>query len=89
MIRNDEIPLSDIPDCDDTLRRLSDLLRMHMICRKRACRRNESCQGGYGPPCYLERRHLFAEGIEEIDLYRAHWDNMRKRVQHKLSRTRL
>ena len=68
MIEDDDIPLSGMPDFDDTLRRLSDLLRAYKICRKRTCRFNEGCQGGYGPPCYLQQRNLFADAVRfELD----------------------
>ncbi len=89
MIQDHDVPLLDIPDCDDILRRLSDLLRIHKICRRRACRRNARCQGGYGPPCYLERRHWFVEGLEyEMDECRAYWDEMRLQAALKRPRAR-
>jgi hypothetical protein len=82
MNQDDDIPLFDMPDFDDTLRRLSDLLRAHKICRNRTCRRNESCQGGYGPPCYLQQRHLFADAVRyELDEYRAYWNEQRRQAR--------
>jgi hypothetical protein len=87
MIQDTDIPLFDMPDYDDTLRRLSDLLMAHRICRKRTCRRNESCQGGYGPPCYLQQRHLFADAVRcELDEYRAHWSKQREAAKAALRR---
>ncbi|WP_162820824.1 hypothetical protein [Microvirga calopogonii] len=89
MIDDDDIPLFDMPDFDDTMRRLSDLFRTHRICRQRACCRNESCQGGFGPPCYLQQRHLFADAIlYELDEYRAFWRDQRRRARLAPSRTR-
>ena len=35
MIQDDDIPLFSMPDFDDTLIRLSDLIMMHKICRRR------------------------------------------------------
>jgi hypothetical protein len=42
--------LPNLPDCDDTLRRLADVLLVPETCRKRACRKAMRCQGGYGRP---------------------------------------
>ena len=82
MIQDDDIPLFDMPDFDDTLRRLSNLLMAHKICRKRACRWNESCQGRYGPPCYLQQRNLFADAVRcELDEYRAFWYEQRRKAK--------
>ncbi|MGO4705514.1 hypothetical protein AB4072_07035 [Microvirga sp. 2MCAF38] len=50
--------LSKLPDCDDTLRRLADILGVPSTCRKRACRIEGTCQGGYGPPCFFARREF-------------------------------
>lgn len=81
MIHDDDIPLFAMPDFDDTLRRLSDLLMAYKICRKRACQREECCQGGYGPPCFLQQRNLFADAIRyELDEYRLYWSEQRKRA---------
>ena len=86
MIQDDDIPLFDMPDFDDTLRRLSDLLMAHKICRKRACRRNEGCQGGFGPPCYLQQRNLFADAVRfELDEYRAYWHEQRRKARSRPS----
>jgi hypothetical protein len=82
MIQDDDIPLCNMPDFDDTLRRLSDLLRAHRLCRKRTCRWNESCQGGYGPPCYLQQRNLFADAVRyELDEYRAYWNAQQRKAR--------
>ena len=87
MIQDTDIPLFDMPDYDDTLRRLSDLLMAHRICRQRTCRRNESCQGGYGPPCYLQQRHLFADAVRcELDEYRGYWHKQREAAKAALRR---
>ena len=86
MIQDDDIPLFDMPDFDDTLRRLSDLLMMHKICRNRACRKNEGCQGGFGPPCYLQQRNLFADAVRfELDEYRAYWHEQRRKARSRPS----
>ncbi|MBA1158453.1 MULTISPECIES: hypothetical protein [Microvirga] len=86
MIDDDDIPLFTMPDFDDTLRRLSDVFLMHRICRRRACQKNESCQGGFGPPCYLQRRHLFADALlYELDEYRAFWRDQRQRAMREPS----
>jgi hypothetical protein len=63
-----------LPDCDDTLRRLSDVLQIPLTCRKSACRRRGLCQGGYGPPCYFEQRFEFTQGVhEQMEEYREFW----------------
>jgi hypothetical protein len=86
MIQDDDIPLFNMPDFDDTLIRLSDLLMMHKICRRRTCRWHEGCQGGFGPPCYLQRRHLFADAVRyELDEYRAYWRDQRRRAKARPS----
>ena len=36
--------LSTLPDCDDALRRLADVLQVPATCRKSACRRAERCR---------------------------------------------
>lgn len=38
MIDDDDLLLFDMPDFDDTLIRLSNLFRMHRVCRRRYCR---------------------------------------------------
>jgi len=82
MIHDDDIPLFDMPDFDDTLCRLANLIMAHRICRRRTCRRNEGCQGGFGPPCYLQQRHLFADAVHyELDEYRAYWSEQRRRAR--------
>jgi len=89
MIKDDDVPLCNMPDFDDTMRRLSDLLRTHRICRRRTCRWNESCQGGFGPPCYLQHRQLFADAVRyELDEYRIFWGNQRRRALHGPAWTR-
>lgn len=55
--------LSRMPDADDTLRRLADVIQVPATCRRRACRNEARCQGGYGPPCYYENRKRFADAV--------------------------
>jgi hypothetical protein len=74
--------LSKFPDCDDTLRRLADVIHVPSTCRKRICRREGSCQGGFGPPCFFEKRDFFAEALRERmheyrDFWTGHRENMR------------
>ncbi|MGO4705124.1 hypothetical protein AB4072_05020 [Microvirga sp. 2MCAF38] len=79
--------LSKLPDCDDTLRRLADILRVPSTCRKRACRIEGTCQGGYGPPCFFARRDFFSDALREnMPAYREHWDEQRKIVRAALQR---
>ena len=86
MILDDDVPLFDMPDFDDTLKRLSDLIMAHKICRRRTCRKNEGYQGGFGPPCYLQQRGLFADAVlYELDEYRAYWGEQRKRAKRRPS----
>ncbi|MCB5173721.1 hypothetical protein [Microvirga lenta] len=86
MNRTDAI-LSKLPDADDALRRLSDVLRVHATCRKRACRREESCQGGYGPPCYFEKRTVFAQAVaEHMHEHRQLWAETRATLRASLRR---
>jgi hypothetical protein len=82
-----EAVLSKLPDCDDALRRLSDVLQVPSECRKRACRREGSCQGGYGPPCFFERREFFSEALRErMHEYRHYWDRQRETMRAALKR---
>ncbi|MGO4571690.1 hypothetical protein [Microvirga sp. 2TAF3] len=79
--------LSKLPDCDDALRRLADVLKVPATCRKRACRREGNCQGGYGPPCYFEHRDLFAEAVRErMHEYRDYWSGQREGMRAILRR---
>ncbi len=74
--------LSTLPDCDDALRRLADVLQVHATCRKRTCRREERCQGGYGPPCYFDRRKFFADAVlDDMHTYRQRCDERRRSVE--------
>ena len=74
--------LSDLPDCDDTLRRLADVLQMPLACRRNGCRRKGSCQGGYGPPCYLEDRQAFVKGVrDKMQEYREFWHDRHRAIQ--------
>ncbi|MBA1157929.1 hypothetical protein [Microvirga mediterraneensis] len=74
--------LSDLPDCDDTLRRLADVLQMPHTCRRSRCQRRGACQGGYGPPCYLEDRRSFVLGVgEQMQEYREFWHGRYRAIQ--------
>jgi hypothetical protein len=69
------------PGCDDTLRRLADVLQIPLTCRKRTCRRTGLCQGGYGPPCFLEQRFEFTQGVhEQMQEYREFWKAQRENM---------
>jgi len=84
-MRHANLVLSRLPDPDDALRRLADVLRVHRTCRKRACRREESCQGGYGPPCYFEKRDFFAEAVgERMHEHREDWAGLRATLRASL-----
>ncbi|MEE1612451.1 hypothetical protein [Microvirga sp. CF3016] len=79
--------LSDLPDPDDTLRRLADVIRMPQTCRKRSCRNEGRCKGGLGPPCYFEHRKRFADAVlEEMQEYRAVWIKERATIEALLRR---
>ena len=87
--RRHRIFLPNLPDCDDTLRRLSDLLLMPETCRRTACRKAMRCQGGYGPPCFLEHHRVFARSLlMEMGYYRNHWDMERDRIETALLESR-
>ncbi|MBQ0819017.1 hypothetical protein KBI52_01905 [Microvirga sp. HBU67558] len=74
--------LSELPDCDDTLRRLADVLQIPHTCRRTRCRRRVECQGGYGPPCYLESRRDFVKGVsEQMQEYREFWHDRFRTIQ--------
>lgn len=74
--------LSELPDCDDTLRRLADVLQMPLTCRRSRCRRRGSCQGGFGPPCYLECRRAFVDGVRgQMQEYREYWHGQYRTIQ--------
>ena len=82
-----EAILSKLPDCDDTLRRLSDVLQIPLTCRRRRCQRDGLCQGGYGPPCYFENRQDFADGVlGQMQEYREYWDRQRATLRAALRR---
>ena len=76
-----------LPDCDDTLRRLADVLRVPPECRRRACRREGSCQGGYGPSCFFEKREFFADAPRDnMHDYRQLWTEQRAMLRASLRR---
>lgn len=80
-----ESPHPALPDCDDALRRLADVLQIPLTCRKRRCRRESLCQGGYGPPCYFENREAFTDGVrEQMQEYREYWDRQRATLKAAL-----
>jgi hypothetical protein len=72
-------PFLTFPDCDDTLRRLADVLQLPLTCRQKRCRREGCCQGGFGPPCYFEQHEDFVTGVrEQMQEYRNYWANQRR-----------
>jgi hypothetical protein len=74
--------LSELPDCDDTLRRLADVLQVPLTCRRTRCRRTGQCQGGFGPPCYRECRRAFVDGVrEQMQEYREYWHDRYRTIQ--------
>jgi hypothetical protein len=82
MMRRARLILDNLPDPDDALRRLSNVLEVPVTCRKRACRRDRRCLGGYGPPCFFERRKQFADAVlEGLHERRAFWDEQRARIE--------
>jgi hypothetical protein len=82
--------LDELPDCDDTLRRLADVLQMPLTCRQSRCRRRGRCQGGYGPPCYFEARGDFVAGVrEQMQEYRDYWLDRRRSVEAHFRGVRL
>jgi hypothetical protein len=86
-IRRTDRILSRLPDPDDALRRLADVLRMPESCRRRACRREGACQGGFGPPCYLAARDAFADGVGgRMREIREHWSRERDALRALLRR---
>ena len=79
--------LSRLPDPDAALRSLADVLRVPETCRRRACRQERRCQGGFGPPCYFEKRTLFADAVREhMHEHRYFWDEQRERIEAVLRR---
>ena len=73
--------LSGLPDADDALRRLADVLQVPFSCRKRACRRERRCQGGHGPPRIFERQDEFADAVrEQMDEHRDYWVQQRESI---------
>ncbi|MCG7391812.1 hypothetical protein MHY87_02695 [Microvirga sp. ACRRW] len=82
-----ELPPPGFPDCDDTLRRLSDVLQIPLTCRKHRCRREGLCQGGFGPPCYFENHGNFVEGVrKQMQEYREYWGTKRRTAKAMLRR---
>ena len=74
-----ESPSPFLPDCDDALRRLADVLQIPLTCRKTRCRHEGFCQGGFGPPCYFENHGEFVAGVrEQMQEYREYWGAKRR-----------
>lgn len=83
------ILLSRMPDADDALRRLADVIQAPATCRKRMCRNERRCQGGFGPPCYLEDRKRFADAVlEEMHEHREFWIDRRASFETALRERR-
>jgi hypothetical protein len=79
--------LSRMPDADDALRRLADVIQVPATCRRRKCRNEERCQGGYGPPCYFEDRKRFADAVlEDMYEHREFWIAQRASFETVLRR---
>ena len=79
--------LARMPDADDVLRRLADVIQVPQTCRRRACRNEGRCQGGYGPPCYFENRKRFADAVlEEMEEHRERWNAQRDSLEALLRR---
>ncbi|MGO4386377.1 hypothetical protein AB4Y85_02475 [Microvirga sp. 2YAF29] len=75
----------EFPDCDDTLRRLANVLQIPLTCRRQRCRRGGQCEGGYGPPCYFENHRDFVAGVrEQMPEYRDYWSTKRQEMQEGL-----
>ena len=80
--------LASLPDADDVMRRLADVIRTAPTCRRRGCRIQNSCQGGFGPPCFFENRKRFADAVlEEMQEHREHWINQRANLEALLRRS--
>ena len=79
--------LASLPDADDVLRRLANVIQAPSTCRRRMCRLQGFCQGGFGPPCYFENRKRFADAVlEEMEEHREHWINYRASMETFLRR---
>jgi hypothetical protein len=79
--------LSQIPDCDDALQRLANVLQVPSRCRRRGCRIERQCQGGYGPPCFFERREFFSDALRDnMHEHREFWDSQRETMRAMLRR---
>jgi hypothetical protein len=75
--------LSRLPDADDALRRLADVIQVpQTCCRRRACRSQGRCQGGFGPPCYLEGPQVFVDGVRgQMQEYREFWYSQHRAIK--------
>ena len=79
--------LSRMPDADDVLRRLADVIQVPSTCRRRKCRNQGCCQGSYGPPCYFEDRKRFADAVlEDMHQHREFWISQRTSFEAVLRR---
>src|SRR5215218_1137026 len=52
-----------IADIDDLMRQLSDILDLHIDCRRTACQTAGRCKGGEGPYCFHANRAYIAQSI--------------------------
>ena len=74
--------LASLPDADDVLRRLANVIQAPSTCRLQGF-----CQGGFGPPCYFENCKRFADAVlEEMEEHREHWNAQRASLEALLRR---
>jgi hypothetical protein len=79
--------LASLPDADDVMRRLANVIQAPSSCRRRGCRTVGYCGGGFGPPCFLENRKRFADAVlEEMNEHREHWLKYRASLEALLRR---
>jgi hypothetical protein len=66
--------LSRLPD--------ADVLQVPLTCRRSRCRRTGQCQGGFGPPCYLEGPRVFVDGVRgQMQEYREFWYSQHRAIR--------
>ena len=66
--------LSRLPD--------ADVLQVPLTCRRSRCRRTGQCQGGVGPPCYLEGPRVFVDGVRgQMQEYREFWPSQHRAIR--------
>ena len=79
--------LAGLPDADEAMRRLANVIQAPSTCRRRLCRLQGFCRGGFGPPCFFENRKRFADAVlEEMQEHREHWINQRANLETLLRR---